>query len=120
ANPFTRRADLARHMKHVHGQPADQFLCSYRSCARSREGEEFTRKDHFRDHLRSYHLEDIGVNKGLRNPRTEEQKELLASRRIDAKWWTCAKYLVRRSVKVDGWDCPSCKVPCEMERKEAR
>ncbi|KAG4438263.1 hypothetical protein IFR05_006245 [Cadophora sp. M221] len=129
---FARPADLARHYQNVHSSSKDKnvFRCPYRPCAngRDQDGNHFTRKDHLRNHLRDYHVEDIGFYKGPKMPRTEEEmtkwrteeKKWLASRRIDAKWWTCAKCLERRWVKVDGWDCPSCRVPCATERKEAR
>ncbi|KUJ10164.1 uncharacterized protein LY89DRAFT_787791 [Mollisia scopiformis] len=65
---FTRPADLERHYKNVHStQGPNQFRCDYSTCGR--RSQPFTRKDHYRDHLRDYHKEDVGsAKKGSRNP----------------------------------------------------
>ncbi|KJR84605.1 uncharacterized protein SPSK_09425 [Sporothrix schenckii 1099-18] len=56
---FTRMADLDRHMLHIHtdADKKERFLCDYSSCSRS--ATPFHRKDHYREHLRVYHLEDL-------------------------------------------------------------
>ncbi len=57
--PFSRSADLDRHYKQVHLGDAEKehYLCDYAKCRRS--GDSFHRKDHYRDHLREYHKEDL-------------------------------------------------------------
>ncbi|KAL1902934.1 hypothetical protein Sste5346_000846 [Sporothrix stenoceras] len=56
---FTRMADLERHIRHIHtdADKKERFLCDYNSCSRS--ATPFHRKDHYREHLREYHLEDL-------------------------------------------------------------
>ncbi|KAF8865125.1 hypothetical protein BDZ45DRAFT_580891 [Acephala macrosclerotiorum] len=121
---FTRPADLERHYKNVHA-PSDQkdsFRCDYPKCGRY--SDPFTRKDHYRDHLRDYHKEDIGCAKGekkiARGQWAAVQKAWLAERKISSRWWRCARCLVRRQVTEDGWECSDCKVSCEQERVDAR
>jgi len=118
---FSRIADLERHYKIVHA-PADQkvaFPCDYSRCARL--SDPFTRKDHYRDHLRGYHKEDIGSVKiyGMKVG-GEQEATWLVERRIDSKYWRCAICLVRIYVADDAWECPNCKRPCEAERVAAR
>ncbi|KAH7370137.1 hypothetical protein BKA65DRAFT_11820 [Rhexocercosporidium sp. MPI-PUGE-AT-0058] len=94
SKPFIRRADLMQHTKHVHERPVDQHLRQNRSCSSVRDGVCFTRKDHFRDHLRDYYHEDIGASEGAKNPKTKsetkkwqaEQKKWLSSRRNNTRW----------------------------------
>ncbi|KAH7350781.1 hypothetical protein BKA65DRAFT_396995 [Rhexocercosporidium sp. MPI-PUGE-AT-0058] len=128
--PFTRPADCARHMKNVHGplEGRDQFPCSYDPCLNGRHLEPFTRKDHYRDHLRDYHQEDIGAAKGEKAARTEkerrdwakEQKKWLASRNISPRHWRCAKCLAKKWVVKHGWVCEGCNLQCEQDRIDAR
>jgi hypothetical protein len=84
----------------------------------------FSRKDHYRDHLRDFHKEDIGSTKGEKKmdekKRVAAQKTWRAERQISAKHWRCAKCLVKYYVTYNGWDCEPCKISCEHERKEAR
>ncbi len=56
---FTRLADLERHKKMIHTDESEResFRCDYGSCSRS--GAPFFRKDHFREHLREMHREDL-------------------------------------------------------------
>lgn len=56
---FTRMADLERHIRHIHtdADKKERFLCDYSACSRS--ATPFHRKDHYREHLREYHLEDL-------------------------------------------------------------
>ncbi len=115
AKPFTRSADLDRHYKHNHTRSgAETYNCDYRKCKRSTGNLCFGRKDHFRDHLREYHREDL-IKRGGSDARSQ-----LADRRIDPKWWRCSKCLVRVEVAAHEYDCPDCKVRCERERQRAR
>lgn len=128
--PFGRKADLERHLKHIHGPRPDQFPCAYNPCINGRHlaGNAFTRKDHLRDHLRDFHQEDIGVAKGEKNARTKQEKEKwekqqqkwLETRNIRPDSWFCAKCLVRISVARNGWHCTECNQPCEPEKMDRR
>jgi hypothetical protein len=125
-NIFRRPADLERHYKNVHADEKDRFPCDYEQCTLLRDP--FTRKDHYRDHLRDFHKEDFGAAKGEKSARSDrekqkwqkKQKAWLAERKISHKHWRCAKCLVKNNVSQVGWDCASCKVPCEAHRIEAR
>ncbi|KAL5321925.1 hypothetical protein ACEPPN_009889 [Leptodophora sp. 'Broadleaf-Isolate-01'] len=128
--PFTRPADCDRHLKHVHGPPEDRdkFPCSYCPCLSGRHQEPFTRKDHYRDHLRDFHQEDIGAAKGEKGARTDkqkrdwarQQKKWLDSRKISANHWRCPKCLEKTWVAKHGWVCVGCNLQCEQERIDAR
>jgi hypothetical protein len=121
--PFNRPADLDRHYRNVHAS-ADQkerYECDYPKCERATEP--FTRKDHYRDHLRDYHKEDLGqakrAKKEDRQKWEQAQESWLAERNISANWWRCAKCLSR--VRVDDrWECSRCSGTCESERVARR
>ncbi|PFH61135.1 hypothetical protein XA68_18142 [Ophiocordyceps unilateralis] len=106
ARPFKRRADLDRHYKHRHAPDSvkDSFSCDYPRC--SRHQDPFHRLDHFRDHLREFHKEDIekrgGSEAGLRP--------------ASSSWWRCRRCLKR---VYDGHTtCPKCKTPSMAKRKD--
>jgi hypothetical protein len=44
----------------------------------------------------------------------------LTERKISAKYWRCAKCLVKNYITEDGWDCKLCKTSCEQDRIDAR
>jgi hypothetical protein len=121
---FNRSADLDRHYRNVHASEdqREHFECDYPKCDRARDP--FTRKDHYRDHLRDYHKEDLGQAKGAKreNPKKWEQaqKAWLAERNIKPYWWRCAKCLSRVQVREEGWECRKCNMACESERKASR
>lgn len=136
--PFSRPADLERHYKNVHASDEykDCYKCDYPKCGRS--ADPFTRKDHYRDHLRDYHKEDLGRAK-VQKPKgskgskgTKDKKKLPPDERphnqeqwerervIYPTWWRCTRCLSRMYVEQSGWECPSCKVPCDSDRKERR
>jgi len=124
---FGRPADLERHYKNVHADVKDSFPCDYRKCSRSQEKNSFTRKDHYRDHLRDYHKEDIGCCRGEKSSGGKDklkwqkaQRLWVAERNIEYKYWRCAKCLVKNYVEQQGWECSSCKSPCEEDRVRAR
>jgi hypothetical protein len=123
---FGRPADLERHYKNVHADEKDSFPCDYHKCPRSQEEHSFSRKDHYRDHLRDYHKEDIGCAKGEKSSRDDKskwqkaQRAWLAERNINCKYWRCARCLVKNYVERQGWECSSCKSPCEDDRIRAR
>jgi hypothetical protein len=101
------------------------YKCDYRKCGRSEDP--FTRKDHYRGHLRDYHKEDLGrtkasaSEKGMSSDKQLDlQKQWLDERFINPKWWRCMRCLARIDVEASGWDCFSCALPCESDRKERR
>ncbi|KAK0614978.1 hypothetical protein B0T17DRAFT_592825 [Bombardia bombarda] len=111
--PFSRSADLDRHHKMVHLEASEKknFLCDYRKCERHLKP--FFRQDHFRDHLRDFHKEDL--------PRrgTKADAKWWASREyaVAKDWWRCNRCLVTRvEYKKDRFLCPECGTHCEMER----
>ncbi|KAM7186308.1 zinc finger protein AEBP2 [Naviculisporaceae sp. PSN 640] len=115
---FGRAADLERHHKMVH-LPDDKktkFFCDYKRCAR--HDSPFFRQDHFRDHLRDFHKEDL-----LRRGNKAEDKwwKARSSYALYNGWWRCNRCLVTRvSVETDGWVCPKCNMHCETERQKRR
>ncbi|CAK7233665.1 hypothetical protein SBRCBS47491_008689 [Sporothrix bragantina] len=136
---FTRMADLERHMKHIHmdADKKERFLCDYSEC--SRNSTPFHRKDHYREHLREYHLEDL-LKRGSNahrstSPNTasatasaadyKKTKKLMQEMQLqncktDPSWWRCARCLKRVSISERGWTCPSCKGSIEEPRKDIR
>lgn len=123
-NACKRPADLVRHYKNVHASldQKDLFLCDYEKCGRS-EGP-FTRKDHYRDHLKDYHREDLGCAKGQKKLSRDiwnaAQEQWLSERVIYPGYWRCSRCLDRIYVAIGGWECPRCKTTCEVERIDAR
>lgn len=125
---FGRPADLDRHYKNVHASEDEKskFYCDYGRCARALEP--FTRKDHYRDHLRDFHKEDVCMAKGqylkTKSKGTQEieqeQEQWLRERLIDFRYWRCSKCLTRNVVAKSGWDCSKCKTSCESGRVDAR
>ncbi|KAM3075086.1 hypothetical protein ACMFMG_007456 [Clarireedia jacksonii] len=122
---FGRPADLERHYRQVHAD-ADQkssFPCDYSVCVRHTDP--FTRKDHYRDHLKEFHKEDIGSAKQGKNAKDakkwqEAQQAWLEERRMDLRWWRCKKCLKRVYVKTDDYRCKTCNEDCAAERIEVR
>lgn len=82
----------------------------------------FTRKDHFRDHLRDYHKEDLGSMRKERNFDSKQwlkrQDAWIAERKIVADWWRCPKCLQRVQIAGSGYECQPCKYPCDRERAD--
>lgn len=122
---FRRPADLERHYRHVHAD-ADQkgsFPCDYKPCTRSKGP--FTRKDHYRDHLKDFHKEDIGTAKQPKNAKDPKaiqalQQTWLEERQIDPRWWRCGRCLQRVYVDTHSYKCITCNEECAQERIEAR
>ncbi|KAM7221361.1 hypothetical protein V8F06_003329 [Rhypophila decipiens] len=115
---FGRAADLERHHKMVH-LPDDEkkkFFCDYRRC--SRHDSPFYRQDHFRDHLRDFHKEDL-LRRG--NRADERWWTSRSSNAINNGWWRCNRCLVTRVyIQTDGWVCPHCAMHCETDRQRVR
>ncbi|OIW29147.1 hypothetical protein CONLIGDRAFT_408171 [Coniochaeta ligniaria NRRL 30616] len=123
---FNRAADLDRHMKFIHCKDKVRpWLCSYRRCPRHKTP--FHRADHFRDHLRDQHKEDL-LKRGE------------AGGAPDAAWWRgrapgavygghwrCSKCFATVNVEREGWQCGGgveggggCGNFCETERQAVR
>jgi hypothetical protein len=89
---FGTNCDLQRHKRSCHEQSII-FHCDYRRCERSKKP--FTRKDHYREHLRDFHQEALGKVK------QNESKE-----RVDPTWWRCVICLTKNSKEQS--ICKSC------------
>lgn len=91
-------------------------MCDYKRCPRHKSP--FLRQDHFRDHLRTYHKEDL-LRRGI-----SEDHEWWMSRSRHAMfggWWRCNRCLVRRvNYAKHGFICPGCGNACETERQRYR
>ncbi|KAL3424231.1 C2H2 finger domain containing protein [Phlyctema vagabunda] len=113
---FKRSADLGRHYAGTHAttEEREQFRCSYKRCKRA--GEPFGRKDHYREHLREYHKEDLPK----RIHGEESQAAWWAERKNVQSWWRCTKCLHKVHIAKDGFMCSECNTPCESNRAAAR
>lgn len=115
---FSRSADLTRHYSrlHISDEKKESIYCDYSHCDRAKNP--FGRKDHWRDHLRDFHKEDMSRPKDTNEETIKETWR--AERNINIKWWRCSKCLTRTNISRDGWKCPGCKQDCEDERITAR
>jgi rubrerythrin len=115
---FNRAADLDRHQKMVHCKDkAKAMLCDYRKCPRHRQP--FHRPDHFRDHLRDLHHEDLPKRgSGAEIDLTWWKERLPAA--VYNGWWRCNKCFGRVDVEKDEYRCPTCGNYCELERQAVR
>ncbi len=100
---------------HLADEKKPKFQCDYKRC--SRHTNPFLRQDHFRDHLRTFHLEDI-LRRG--NPGNEEWWLKRSKRAMQGGWWRCSRCLLRVAQAEHGWLCAGCGNPCEKERREYR
>ncbi|RYP56573.1 hypothetical protein DL771_011752 [Monosporascus sp. 5C6A] len=116
SKPFKRKADLDRHYQQVHWDSSikPSFPCDYTRCTRFTKP--FIRADHYRDHCRDYHREDLF----RRSPSKKETNEWWADRIIHKKWWRCSKCLQRVYIQQHGFECHNCKTPCEPQRRKYR
>jgi len=115
SNSFSRFADLARHKSSVHLDETnrEQFFCDYKKCPRSQQP--FHRQDHFRDHLRDQHKEDL-LRRGSKSD--EDWWASRNKRALFGGWWRCSKCMNRAT---DGeWVCDRCGHGCENERRNRR
>ncbi|KAI1173122.1 hypothetical protein F4777DRAFT_464156 [Nemania sp. FL0916] len=116
---FRRKADLERHYEQLH-TPADKkakYPCDRKKCSRGAENP-FHRMDHYRDHLRAFHFEDLV----RRRPSGTEKPSWWEKRSVDLAWWRCTRCLTRVKVDEHGYICSNskCNSPCEPERQKAR
>jgi hypothetical protein len=111
---FKRRADLDRHYKHRHCPDNSRvsYRCDYAKCGRRHDP--FYRRDHYRDHLRDFHKEDIEKRGVTTN------QEWLEGRNVSIHWWRCHKCLSRVIVNQSQYDCPNCKTTCQPARARVR
>ncbi|KAK3343006.1 hypothetical protein B0H65DRAFT_236601 [Neurospora tetraspora] len=114
---FSRAADLKRHRQtHLSDDMKKKYRCDYKKCLRHQEA--FVRDDHFRDHLRNFHKEDL-----TRRGKQDEQDWWLtrAKSAVTSGWWRCNKCLLTRvRIKQHGWVCPTCSTHCETQRRRFR
>ena len=115
--PFSRAADLDRHQKLVHLGGENKFPCDYRWCPR--HGDPFSRQDHYRDHLRTAHFEDLPIRG---TSKMDEDWWAMRSRlSVAGGWWRCNRCLVVRvSIGRNDFVCPGCGNHCEADRIEYR
>ncbi|KAH7026432.1 uncharacterized protein B0I36DRAFT_158615 [Microdochium trichocladiopsis] len=110
ARPFKRIADLNRHTQHTHADsPPERLVCDYKRCTRHKDP--FTRRDHYRDHYRTFHKEDIERRGG--DGMAQEPS-------VSKKWWRCRKCLDRVVIAQNEWQCPRCKEDCDSDRRARR
>ncbi|KAI6784109.1 uncharacterized protein J7T54_004655 [Emericellopsis cladophorae] len=109
---FKRRADLSRHIDHMHSIPTQNFPCDYSRC--SRRHDPFHRRDHYRDHLREFHREDI-EKRGV-----EEGEAWYQRRNVVKAWWRCSRCLCRVSVGRSGFECHECGGVAGRKRQDLR
>ncbi|RYP45410.1 hypothetical protein DL768_008232 [Monosporascus sp. mg162] len=116
SKPFKRKADLERHYQQVHWDSSAKrsFPCDYAKCSRSTNP--FYRSDHYRDHCRDYHREDLL----RRSSSKKETSEWWADRIIHKRWWRCSKCLHRVYIQQNGFECHNCKTHCEPQRRNYR
>ncbi len=125
-DPFGRQADLERHYRNCHADISQKetWFCDYGNSKCNRHKEPFTRKDHYRDHLKDFHKEDIGSAKRGKTMTDRAwqaaEKQWRLDRKIYAKNWRCARCLHKNIVAETQWDCSECKQACEPERREER
>ncbi|KAH8820935.1 hypothetical protein F5884DRAFT_661509 [Xylogone sp. PMI_703] len=116
---FKRLADLDRHYKNVHSAATETYPCDYLKCTRL--SEPFTRKDHYRDHLRDFHKEDLGSYKKPKDANwPEKQREWLSERKLNPNWWRCSRCLIRVQLKDYFYQCSTCKHSCSEDRIKHR
>ncbi|KAK4154172.1 hypothetical protein C8A00DRAFT_14691 [Chaetomidium leptoderma] len=113
----SRQADLERHFRIVHldDDKKKKYPCDYKKCGR--HAAPFFRQDHFRDHLRIYHKEDL-LRRG--NKGDEEWWATRAPRALNNGWWRCSRCLARVGLDKSGFVCAGCGNPCEKERQQYR
>lgn len=110
---FNRSADLERHWNVAH-VPRKTYACDYKKCPRHESP--FNRADHFRDHLRDYHKEDIVQRSRKPDARFWQSR---APRAVFNGWWRCNRCFNRVDLQQHGFVC-SCGSACESDRQEYR
>lgn len=118
----------------MHKRSNETYFCDYNRCQRSERGSAaaattpsspsdsnsaigtgpFGRKDHCRDHYRTYHKEDLCRRNG------KEEAGWFDDRNINLTWWRCTKCLKRVSYRECGWQCADCEQMLEPERINTR
>lgn len=73
----------------------------------------FSRKDHFKAHLRESHREALYK----RDPRSDPR--WLDNKIVHEDWWRCPKCLARVHVRESGWRCGGCGRALEEEAARA-
>jgi len=117
---FGRSADLDRHTRMLHSKNKKEYFCDYKKCSRSSaHGDSpFFRPDHFRDHLREQHKEDL-LRRSVKPDNSWWASR--SHRALTRGWWRCSKCLVYRvSIADHGYTCPGCGNSCETERQNYR
>lgn len=123
AKPFRRNADLDRHYKHRHTEASKKatFYCDYRKCNRRREP--FHRLDHFRDHLRQYHKEEITKRSNVVSGGDGGYVNCVSHSgggQPGQEWWRCPRCLCKYARGTTGKVMECCQADCQQQRKDAR
>ncbi|KAK4142051.1 uncharacterized protein C8A04DRAFT_30307 [Dichotomopilus funicola] len=110
----SRLADVDRHVRMTHVAEAERkkYFCDYKRCARHTDP--FFRPDHFRDHLRGFHMEDL-LKRSVRVDR-----RWWATRAMMEWWWRCNRCFMRVVSEESGYVCSGCGNACEKERQIRR
>ncbi|KAK0638645.1 hypothetical protein B0T16DRAFT_421486 [Cercophora newfieldiana] len=116
---FGRSADLDRHNRMVHDEGVEQrktYCCDYTKCPRHKTP--FYRIDHYRDHLRDQHKEDL-PRRGIKPDKAWWMSR--SPRAVSHGWWRCERCLVKRvDIETDGYICPLCGNSCGLLRQGYR
>ncbi|KAK4143972.1 uncharacterized protein C8A04DRAFT_11853 [Dichotomopilus funicola] len=95
-------------------QGTERYYCDYQDCSRCINP--FFGKDHFRDHLRIYHREDVLRRPGGRGGDRTWWKTRAPCVMLGG-WWRCSWCLVRVEQARHQFVCHACGRACETERK---
>lgn len=124
----------------MHGskENLEKWYCDYKTCVRSeryvRDAEAaaaadhspspggavsqgygaFTRKDHYKAHLREFHKE------ALPKRNTKDDPNWMDGKTIKEDWWRCLKCLKRVWIKKSGSTCWNCKSSMDKDVKDVR
>lgn len=108
-NDFKRQADLSRHMKTIHQELLKHYTCDYKKCSYNSN-----RKDHYVEHLRDTHNENLPRRK--KKQEIEESEEWWNGRTTSKNWWRCYECLKRVNINQNSWSCQACNIDCSASR----
>lgn len=110
------QSNVSDTMNSLHSIEQTTFNCDYQACRVPRQ-KLFSRLDHYRDHLRDFHKEDLMSNRRLS---ASDETIWFATRDIFWDWWRCRSCLSRVVVLSSKYTCSNCGEACEAERIAAR
>lgn len=89
-----------------------EMSCDYTRCPR--HSDPFRRKDHYRNHLREFHKEDV------EKPGPKDDEAWWHDRIIKGEWWRCKSCLNRVVVRENNFKCPTCGETMSQKRQDMR